>query len=66
MFDDTPFFAQIGWIDGFRIIDVRMLNDYEGNCDWDYKVNIARVTYTLNAMFQWLYAAALDSQGQMP
>ena len=36
--------AQIGWIDGFRIIDVRMLNDYEGNSNWDYKLNIARVT----------------------
>jgi hypothetical protein len=36
--------GQIGWIDGFRIIDVRMLNDHEGNSDWDYKVNIARVT----------------------
>lgn len=36
--------AQIGWIDGFRIIDVRMLNDHEGNSDLDYKVNIARIT----------------------
>lgn len=36
--------AEIGWIDGFRIIDVRMLNDYECNSNRDYKVNIARVT----------------------
>jgi predicted protein tyrosine phosphatase len=36
--------SQIGWIDGFRIIDVRMLNDYEGNSDKDYKLNVARVT----------------------
>ena len=36
--------SEIGKIEGFTIIDVRMLNDYEGNSEYDYKVNIARTT----------------------
>lgn len=36
--------CRIGYIDGFRIVDVRVLNDYEGNSQFDYLVNILRVT----------------------
>ena|SRR5215217_2272747 len=40
--------SEIGKIEGFTIVDVRMLNDVQGNSEYDYKVNIARVTSYLD------------------
>jgi protein-tyrosine phosphatase len=39
--------AEFGYIDGFKIIDVRMLNDL-GNKKQDYDLNILRVTSELD------------------
>lgn len=40
--------CQIGDIHDFKIVDVRTLNDYEGNPEYDYKLNISRVTSYLD------------------